>query len=195
MTVYINKSKYYISNLKRWRDFLHNVDIDDKNTLVKEFKFWENLSVTKPVKDKDLMFLSLLTINMNKFSDHISQVLHHMVTPCRTEENDRYSYIKEMYINNVAHIEKINEFINDITRVIELISNLNIDDKNTLVKEHDLWDIMCSENFSLNEIFHNKIQEIHYYYLTDIKSLLYNLIYTDKNYDDECYKSTKMFIK
>ncbi len=197
MAAYIEMSKDYIMMLKRWGDFLYNLDIDDKSTLVKEFKFWENLSVTKPVKgdDDNHMFLRLLTINMNKFSNHISQVLRYMVSSDRIEENISYLHIKEIYIDIVLHIEKINEFINDITKVIELISNLNIDDKNTLVKEYDLWEKLSCAKFGLNQLFHNQIHEIHYHYLTNIVFILYNLIYSDKDYDDVHYKRTKQFIK
>ncbi len=53
MEAYIEMSKNYIRKLKRWGDFLHNLDIDDKNTLVKEFKFWDKLSLTKPANNND----------------------------------------------------------------------------------------------------------------------------------------------
>ncbi len=199
MDAYIEKSKNFIRELKRWGDFLYNLDIDDKNPLVKEYKFWENLVVTKPANAdnnyEDHPNLFVLTERMYKFIKHVSEVLHNMVLSDRIEENDRYFGIKEMYINIVLHIEKINEFINDITRVIEFMSNLNIDDKNTLVKEYNYWCKVCNEYFVIRSPDYQQLHVIQNDYQSDISRLLYNLIYSDKDYDDVHYKFTKMFIK
>ncbi len=139
MSTYIEMSNDFVIRLKRLRDFLQNIDVKDKNRLVKEYVLLDELRYFNPVFDKNDSFATMIPVHMRKFSILICQLLDMMVLNDTIIVDDLFRVDIEDYIDIDLIIVIINQFIDDITRVIEFISNLNIDDKNTIVKEHNFW--------------------------------------------------------